>query len=121
MSGFEPATIDLAPPTAREPVRRARLGGWGFLIENSMPENVIEIPPATGPIRGQMTPPGSKSLTNRALVCAALAHGQSTLTGVLDSEDTQIMGAAWRALGVEINESENRTRCVVRLWRPTTG
>jgi 3-phosphoshikimate 1-carboxyvinyltransferase len=79
-----------------------------------MPEKVIEIPPAAGPITGHMTPPGSKSLTNRALVCAALARGRSTLTGVLDSEDTQIMGAAWRALGVEIQESEDRTRCEVQ-------
>ena len=35
--------------------------------------------------------PGSKSITNRALVCAALAHGTSTLTGALDSEDTRVM------------------------------
>ena len=90
------------------PVRQAPLD-----TEEIMPENAIEIPPAIGPITGQMTPPGSKSLTNRALVCAALAHGQSTLSGVLESEDTQIMIAAWRALGLEIQESEDRTRCWV--------
>jgi 3-phosphoshikimate 1-carboxyvinyltransferase len=50
--------------------------------------------------------PGSRSITNRALVCAALADGTSTLTGVLDSDDTQAMlgcltslGIRWRDLG----------------------
>ncbi len=49
-----------------------------------------------------MRPPGSKSITNRALVCAALADGISTLTGALDSEDTQVMIAALRQLGISI-------------------
>ena len=49
-----------------------------------------------------MRPPGSKSITNRALVCAALADGISTLRGSLDSEDTQVMIAALRQLGISI-------------------
>ncbi|MBN1589862.1 MAG: 3-phosphoshikimate 1-carboxyvinyltransferase [Pirellulales bacterium] len=57
----------------------------------------------TGPIRGTIRPPGSKSITNRALVCAALADGPSTLTGVLDSEDTRIMLDALARLGLEIS------------------
>ena len=51
----------------------------------------MEIQPVAGPIRGRVRPPGSKSITNRALVCAALAEGVSTLTGALDSEDTRVM------------------------------
>jgi 3-phosphoshikimate 1-carboxyvinyltransferase len=51
---------------------------------------------------GNIQPPGSKSLTNRALVLAALARGTSTLDGVLDSEDTHVMIEAWRKLGVRI-------------------
>ncbi len=47
--------------------------------------------------------PGSKSITNRALICAALAKGESFLTGVLESEDTQVMVEAWQALGVDID------------------
>ncbi len=43
--------------------------------------------------------PGSKSLTNRALIVAALADGQSTLTGALDSEDTRVMADALHRLG----------------------
>ena len=47
--------------------------------------DTIEIKPSD-PIDGVIRPPGSKSITNRALVCAALAEGTSTLTGVLDSD-----------------------------------
>jgi 3-phosphoshikimate 1-carboxyvinyltransferase len=45
--------------------------------------------------------PGSKSYTNRALVCAALAEGRSRLLGWLDSDDTQAMLEGLRRLGVE--------------------
>lgn len=53
------------------------------------------------PIGSSIRPPGSKSITNRALVCAALAVGTSELSGVLDSEDTQVMLQALRDLGVQ--------------------
>jgi hypothetical protein len=45
-----------------------------------------DIPPCPHPIRGSIRPPGSKSITNRALVCAGLARGTSLLTGALDSD-----------------------------------
>ncbi len=61
----------------------------------------LEIQPC-GPVRGTLRPPGSKSITNRALVCAALANGISTLRGALDSEDTRVMIDALRQLGVSI-------------------
>ena len=48
----------------------------------------------------EATPPGSKSITNRALLLAALAQGHTTLTGALDAEDTRLMLDALRALGV---------------------
>jgi 3-phosphoshikimate 1-carboxyvinyltransferase len=50
--------------------------------------------------------PGSKSITNRALVLAALADGESRLTGVLDSDDTRHMAAGLRALGVDVRAVE---------------
>lgn len=56
----------------------------------------------SGPIHATITPPGSKSLTNRALPLAAVAHGESVLTGVLDSEDTQIMMDSLRRMGVSL-------------------
>jgi 3-phosphoshikimate 1-carboxyvinyltransferase len=72
--------------------------------------DAIELTPVEGPIFATVRPPGSKSLTNRALVCAALAEGRSTLTGALDSEDTQVMIAALRKLGVSIQvEDAGRT------------
>ncbi len=56
-----------------------------------------------GPIHATVRPPGSKSITNRALICAALAEGKSVLLGALDSEDTRVMIDSLRRLGVELN------------------
>jgi 3-phosphoshikimate 1-carboxyvinyltransferase len=62
----------------------------------------IRITPATGPLRGTMRPPGSKSITNRALICAGLAEGESLLTGALDSEDTRVMLDSLAKLGFTV-------------------
>src|SRR5207245_3677711 len=56
-----------------------------------------------GVIDATATVPGSKSLTNRALVCAALARGTSTVTGALVADDTTAMTECLRALGVDID------------------
>ncbi len=58
--------------------------------------------PTSGPLTGRIRPPGSKSLTNRALICAALAEGKSELRGALDSEDTRVMIDALQQLGLEV-------------------
>ena len=50
--------------------------------------------------------PGSKSITQRALIAAALAEGKSTLIGPLTSEDTSYTIGALRALGIEIDDSD---------------
>jgi len=63
----------------------------------------IAITPATGPIRGVARPPGSKSLTNRALIVAALAEGRSQLTAVLDSQDTRVMVESLTRLGIRLD------------------
>ncbi|MEI6240079.1 MAG: 3-phosphoshikimate 1-carboxyvinyltransferase [Planctomycetia bacterium] len=60
------------------------------------------MPPCPGPVRGAIRPPGSKSITNRALVCAALARGTSRLSGVLDSQDTRVMAGGLQALGIPL-------------------
>ena len=65
----------------------------------------VELVPG-GPVSGTIRPPGSKSLTNRALICAAFADGESTLTGALRSEDTEVMIEALRSIGVEVIVSE---------------
>lgn len=59
----------------------------------------------SGPIHGSIRPPGSKSITNRALVCAALARGESTLTGALESEDTLVMIDSLGRLGIRVDPS----------------
>src|SRR6266436_6441203 len=53
--------------------------------------DLIEIVPLDKPVRAEITVPGSKSITNRALILAALADGETTLQGALWSEDTQVM------------------------------
>jgi 3-phosphoshikimate 1-carboxyvinyltransferase len=65
--------------------------------------NVIQIQPC-GPVIAAIRPPGSKSITNRALVCASLANSPSALRGALDSDDTRIMVDCLLQLGVGIDE-----------------
>jgi len=64
--------------------------------------DLVEIVPLDKPVRAEITVPGSKSITNRALILAALADGEVTLEGALWSEDTQVMTEALRKLGFEI-------------------
>ncbi len=66
----------------------------------------LPIPPFTHPVRGEVTLPGSKSLTNRALLLASLCATPVALTGALFSEDTHLMAAALRQLGFAIEADE---------------
>lgn len=67
----------------------------------ALPE-LIEIMPLKAPISATVTVPGSKSITNRALILAALAKGTTRLNGALWSEDTQMMTECLKTLGFEI-------------------
>jgi 3-phosphoshikimate 1-carboxyvinyltransferase len=60
----------------------------------------------SGRIAGRLEVPGSRSITNRALVVAALAGGRSTLDRPLDAEDTDAMRSSLRALGIRIGDEE---------------
>jgi 3-phosphoshikimate 1-carboxyvinyltransferase len=77
--------------------------------------DLIEIVPPSGPVDATVVLPGSKSITNRALVLAALARGRITLEGALWSEDTQAMSECLERLGFTVvvspdpNEPANRT------------
>jgi len=77
--------------------------------------DLIEIIPLSAPVHAEITVPGSKSITNRALVLAALADGEVTLAGALWSEDTQVMVDCLQRLGFDVrveldaNEFCNRT------------
>ncbi|MGB2987150.1 MAG: 3-phosphoshikimate 1-carboxyvinyltransferase [Phycisphaerae bacterium] len=69
--------------------------------------NSYQCQPVSGQVDATVTLPGSKSITNRALIAAALADGHSLLTGVLLAEDTRLMVDALRALGIAIAIDEN--------------
>lgn len=66
----------------------------------------LPIRPFTRPVQGSATLPGSKSITNRALILAALGRKTVTLQGALFSRDTRIMIAALRALGFAVSFDE---------------
>ena len=64
-------------------------------------------------IDGTVNVPGSKSLSNRALLLAALAKGETRLTNLLDSDDIRHMLDALKLLGVEYSLSDDKTECKV--------
>ena len=66
----------------------------------------LSVLPFTRPVSGPVTIPGSKSLTNRALLLAALCPRPVTLTGALFSDDTRLMAEALRRLGLEVKADE---------------
>jgi len=66
----------------------------------------LVITPVDKPLIGRATPPGSKSITNRALLLAGLAKGTSRLNGALKSLDTQLMATALGAMGVVVEEPD---------------
>ena len=91
-------------------------------MQTEMPlPDLIEIVPLTSAPEVEITVPGSKSITNRALILAALAEGEVTLEGALWSEDTQVMVEALKKLGYSIEvqqdpgEAGNRTIHVTGL------
>jgi 3-phosphoshikimate 1-carboxyvinyltransferase len=83
----------------------------------ALPE-LIEIVPPAAPAPAVITVPGSKSITNRALILAALAQGVTTLRGALWSEDTEIMVEALRHLGFSVEvkpEADEASNCTLRV------
>jgi 3-phosphoshikimate 1-carboxyvinyltransferase len=87
-------------------------------MPNALPPAYAIVPP-NRPLSGRVSPPGSKSITNRALLLAALAKGTSRLTGALKSKDTVLMAKALRAMGVEITEPDATSFLVTSLGRLT--
>jgi 3-phosphoshikimate 1-carboxyvinyltransferase len=66
--------------------------------------------PFQRPFDATIAPPGSKSLTNRALVIAALAAGESTLSNVLIADDTEVMIEGLKALGYKLHVDRKKMR-----------
>src|SRR5258708_1269573 len=65
--------------------------------------DLIEIVPMVEQVHAEITGPGSKSITNRGLVLAALADGETTLQGALWSDDTQVMVDCLQKLGFTVS------------------
>src|SRR5258708_22583929 len=70
----------------------------------------LAIRPLNGPVDAEIVLPGSKSITNRALVLAALAEGESTLENALFSEDSHWCVECLRGLGIRIEANEAASR-----------
>lgn len=88
---------------------------------HAMTDALTILPPAR-PLNGKVSPPGSKSITNRALLLAAFSQGTSRLTGVLKSDDTRYMADALGAMGVRVEEPDDTSFVVTstgRLDAPT--
>ncbi|MEV4637253.1 3-phosphoshikimate 1-carboxyvinyltransferase [Actinoplanes sp. NPDC049548] len=87
--------------------------------------DVLPVAPLSSPLDATVRPPGSKSITNRALICAALAPGTSTLSGALFADDTRAMMGAVAALGARVEGDEDaRTIRVTGIdpgTAPTSG
>ena len=85
----------------------------------------LNITPLEVPPNATVRLPGSKSITNRALLCAALASGETTLTGALFADDTEAMVEAVRSLGAEVSsvpeEGTMRIRGTTGTVRTTPG
>lgn len=83
----------------------------------------LPMEPFTGPVRASVNVPGSKSLTNRALMCAALASGTSRIEGILLADDTEAMLSCISNLGAHVQL--DRTNCAVEIrgfgGRPLDG
>jgi 3-phosphoshikimate 1-carboxyvinyltransferase len=81
-----------------------------------IPAGPLRMVPLVAPPQGQWRVPGSKSITNRALLLAALAEGETRLEGVLQSDDTHHMRNGLGALGIEVVE-DGPTTWIVRGGR----
>jgi 3-phosphoshikimate 1-carboxyvinyltransferase len=73
------------------------------------PPHSVTLTPPDRPLVGRVAPPGSKSITNRALLLAALARGRSRLTGALKSDDTARMAEALAAMAVRVEDPDGTT------------
>lgn len=73
-------------------------------LQDTAPPTAWHAPAATGPLDAVVALPGSKSLTARALLLAALADSPTTLVGVLRSRDTDLMRTALTTLGARLED-----------------
>ncbi len=79
-------------------------------------------PAAAGPVSARIRLPASKSITNRALVLAALSSQPARIANPLRARDTLLAAAALRAMGTEVaDEADGSTAESISAWRVTAG
>jgi 3-phosphoshikimate 1-carboxyvinyltransferase len=83
-------------------------------------DNDWAAPSGSGPVHATIPLPGSKSITNRALIIAALADGPTTITGPLEARDTDLMAGAITALGASLRR-DPATWTLVPGWTAETA
>jgi len=93
---------ETAPAFAQSAVRVA-------VLTHSSSTDILTLSPAKG-LRGQVSIPGDKSISHRALMLGSLAEGETTIQGLLLGEDPRSTAACFRALGADI--SELNSECV---------
>ncbi len=76
-------------------------------------KSVRWIKPAVGPVRATVPVPGSKSITNRLLLLAALARGTSRISGILRSDDTDFFAHALVDLGFRLKFNDDGSECII--------
>ena len=74
---------------------------------------IRRIKPVSRPVDAVVPVPGSKSITNRLLLLAALAQGKSRISGVLHSDDTDTFADALKSLGFSLRFSEGGDECYI--------
>ena len=81
-------------------------------MSKGAPRVSLDLPPVAH-AAGSVALPGSKSISNRALLLAALATGDTRVRGILDADDVDRMLEALRALGVRIERDDTAAECLV--------
>lgn len=97
---------------------RLGVGVTVALVNAATSSPARSVPPLTSPPSARVRPPGSKSLTNRALLCAALAEGVSHVDGLLLADDTRAMLGAIAALGAQVRLDEDTRTAVIKGTDP---
>ena len=111
-----------APPRGRDQPQRRGTRRTAYLYSGAMAPNDSQpalwpAPTAAGAVDATVHVPGSKSVTNRALVLASLASEPGWLRRPLRSRDTLLMAAALRAMGVGIEEGVGTEKGSGEFWR----
>ena len=70
-----------------------------------------------GPLAGVVSAPGDKSISQRALILGALAEGETTISGLLESDDVMRTAAAMRALGADVERDAGKWRVTGAPWQ----